>query len=117
MAKRSGGTVSLEKHFAVLREADQRAIELVREWTQERLDSHNNLLSKWQEATERDRRNYASREMLESLKQAFEIYKEITAKALALAEGKTKGFDTVRASVAFVGGLLVAGLSVWAVLK
>jgi len=84
-------SISLKEHFATLREADLRAVELVREWTKERLETHNNLLTKWQAATEKDRENFASKDALEATRAAFDTYKEITAKALALAEGKSKG--------------------------
>jgi len=107
-------TVTLKEHFAALREADQRAVDLVREWTRERLETHNNLLRKWQEATEKDRESFARKETLDSLHREFATYKEITAKALTLAEGKSKGIDLVKGAASFVAGLLIALVAVWA---
>lgn len=113
MAKNS---VSLKDHYDALRaaderqrEADQRAIDLVREWTKERLLSHNGLIDKM----DRDRALYASRDTVDALKDAFDAYKDITAKALTLAEGKSKGFDSVRVGMAFVAALAVASVTVW----
>ncbi len=99
------------------RESDQRAIDQAAEWTKERLQSHNDLLNKWRDSTERDRANFVTMEAFNSLKEAFDLYKEITAKALTLAEGKTKGIDAVRAGMSFVVGLLVAGFGMWAAIK
>jgi hypothetical protein len=110
-------TVTLKEHLEALRTADARAVELVREWVRERLESHNGLLKAWQQASEQDRENFARKDALEALQREFATYKEITAKALTLAEGKSKGFDTVRAAVTFVAGLLVAGLTVYAATK
>lgn len=64
-----------------------------------------------------DRSLFASKDTVNALKEAFDIYKEITAKALALAEGKSKGYDTVRTAVSFAIGLGVAGVGMWAALK
>jgi hypothetical protein len=110
-------SVSLKEHFEALRRSDQEAIDLVREWVKERLDSHNDLLKKWEAATEKDRQSFARQETLEALKREFFTYKEITAKALTLAEGQNKGFDMVKGSVTFVAGLMIAGLAMWAALK
>lgn len=101
----------------IARSADLRAVELVREWTRERLDAHNNLLTKWQEATAIDRSTFATNEALVALTTSFDVYKDITARALALAEGKSKGFDAIRTGLSFVAGLFVAGVSAWALLK
>ncbi len=99
------------------READQRAIDQAAEWTKERLQSHNDLLNKWRDSSEKDRLNFVTVEAFEALKQAFDLYKEITAKALTLAEGKSKGMDAVRAAVSFIVGMLLAGLGMWAAFK
>ena len=85
--------------------------------TKERLESHNNLLTKWQEATAADRARFASAEALSALTKSFDVYKEITARALALAEGKSRGFDAVRVGVSFIAGLMIAGVGVWATLR
>jgi hypothetical protein len=117
-----------EAHRIALAASEQRAIEQSRDWVAERLSTHNNLLNKWTDATERDRSNFASVEGLEALKAAFQIYREVTAKSLALAEskniesvalaaGKTKGFADVRSVIGFVVGLIVAGIGVYAALK
>jgi len=106
-------TVSLKEHFEALRAADQKAVDLVSEWTKERLETHNNLLNKWRDATDRDRETFVSRDSFNALKASFDVYKEITAKALALAEGKSKGFDVVRTAVSFAAGLIIAGVAVW----
>lgn len=110
------GHVSLKEHFEALREADLRAVELVREWTKERLESHNNLLTKWQESTAADRSRFASAESLNALTKSFDVYKEITARALALAEGKSSGFDAVRIGASFVAGVILAAVAVWGAL-
>jgi hypothetical protein len=108
-----GETVSLLKYIEDLREADQRALLIERENTKDRLESHNGLIRKM----DADRDLFASKDTVNALKEAFDIYKEITAKALALAEGKSKGVDAVRAAVTFVLGCIVAGLGVYAATK
>ncbi len=119
---------ALKKHLEALRaadletlklarESDQRAINQASEWTKERLQSHNDLLNKWRDSAEKDRANFVTQEAFEALKQAFDLYKEITAKALTLAEGKSKGMDAVRAAVSFIVGMLLAGLGMWAAFK
>lgn len=117
-------TISLKEHLAALREADarlrqaeQEALALVREWTKERLSSHNDLLNKWREATERDRANFVSIEAFAALKTSFDVYKEITARALTLAEGKTKGVDGVKTGVSFVAGVALALIAAWVTFK
>lgn len=111
------GHVTLKEHLEALRAADLRAVELVREWTKERLESHNNLLLKWQEATAADRSRFASAEALSALNKSFDVYKEITDRALTLAEGKSRGFDAVRVAASFAAGLVVAGIGVWAAVR
>jgi hypothetical protein len=108
-----GETVPLKEHFEALRAADQRALELVREWVKERLESHNGLIHKM----EADRELFASRDTVTALKEAFEVYKEITAKSLALAEGKSKGLETIRVAVTFVVGTLVGLVGLYAASK
>lgn len=113
--------ISLREHLEILRAADMRAIEISAEWTRERLESHNGLIQKM----ERDRSNFASVEGLNSLRNAFEVYKEavnaanaITAKALTLAEGKTSGSDATRNFLFALTGLLIGVLmAALAVLK
>ena len=107
--------ISLKEHFEALREEDRRAVDLVREWVQERLESHNGLLKQWRDATEKDRESYARKDDLKSLEREFAIYKEITAKALTLAEGKRSGVDAVRVSITFVAGIIVAAIAFWGV--
>ena len=109
--------VPLKEHFEALRAADERALTLVREWTKERLESHNKLLEKWQEATSKDRERFATRESLDALKEAFDLYKEITAKALALAEGKSRGIDAVRVVLISAVSVIGALLAVWAAVR
>jgi hypothetical protein len=106
-------TVSLKEHFAALRAADQAALALDREWVQERLASHNDLLNKWRDATERDRGNFVSIDQFDALRKEFDTYREITAKALTLAEGKSRGVDSVRTAVSFVAGVAIALLAAW----
>jgi len=84
--------VSLKKHFEALRAADQAALKLVSDWTRERLESHNGLLKQWRDASEKDRDSFARKETLDALAASFATYREITAKALDLAEGKSRGF-------------------------
>lgn len=128
-------TISLREHLAALREADERAINLLRdanaelrradqdairqaaEWTKERLASHNELLKKWEAATERDRQTFVSIQAFDALKEAFDLNREVTSKALALAEGKTKGVDTVRIAVSFVIGIGIALVTAWGLFK
>ncbi len=109
-----GETVSLKEHLEVLRKADDRAVDLVREWVKERLETHNGILDEWRQSSERDRDTFARKDALDALEKEFGTYKEITAKALTLAEGKSKGFDAVRVAITFAAGLLVAGLTVYA---
>lgn len=116
-----GETVSLREYFDALRTADLRSLDLLREtareredWTRQKFEMHNNLLEKWSAATERDRGNFVTMDAFTALKDAFDIYKDITAKALALAEGKSKGFDVVRVGVTFAAGLVIAGVTVYA---
>jgi hypothetical protein len=107
----------LKEHFETLRKADQVAIKLDRRWTRERLQTHNDLLNKWREATDKDREAFARKETLDSLTREFATYKDITAKALTLAEGKSKGFDVVRAGVTFILGVAVAFITAYAVFR
>ena len=109
--------VSVKEHFEALRAADDRALNLVRDWTKERLESHNKLLEKWQDATSKDRERFATKESLDALKEAFDLYKEITAKALALAEGKSRGIDAVRVVLISATSVVGALLAVWAALS
>ena len=110
-------SVSLKRHLEALRKADQVAIKLDRRWTRERLQTHNDLLNKWREATDKDREAFARKETLDSLTREFSIYKEITAKALTLAEGKSKGVDLVRGAVTFVVGVAVAFIAAYVAFK
>ncbi len=112
---RKGTAVSLRDHFDALRrsdkqlrKADQRAIKIDRRWTRERLKTHNNLLTKWQDSTEKDRATFATKEALEALKGEFSTYRLTVARALDLAEGKAHGVQMVRTAVSFVAGLAVA---------
>lgn len=115
----SGGWTpdTLKEYVDGMRAADLRAVDLVREYTKERLESHNNLLTKWQDATAIDRSKFASIETVAALRQALDVYKETTARALTLAEGKGAGIDAVRTGVAFVGGVIVAGVAMWGFFK
>jgi len=110
-------SVSLKKYFKALREADQVAIKLDRRWTRERLKTHNDLLNKWRDATDKDREAFARKETLDSLTREFATYRDITAKALTLAEGKSKGVDLVRGAVTFVAGVVVAFITAYVALK
>jgi len=112
-----GESVSLKEHFEALRAADLRNAEDRAEWTKEKFALHNNLLDKWREASERDRGNFVTSEAFDALKAAFDVYKDITAKALALAEGKSKGLETVRVGITFVLGMLVAAVGLYAATK
>jgi hypothetical protein len=112
-----GETVPLKEHFEALHLADQRAVELVREWVKERLESHNGILAEWRHTSEMDRSNFARKDALDALQKEFVIYKEITAKALTLAEGKSKGFDAVRTGMSFAAGLIIASVTVYAATK
>lgn len=131
-------SVSLKDHFDALRAADR--LMITREnwwrfqesrWIKEKFALHNDLLNKWQAASERDRGNFVTIEAFNALESAFAIYKDsvtaanaITAQALALAEGndqgKSRGFADVRTAVSFVAGVVVAiaaGVGVWVALR
>jgi len=132
-------SVSLKEHFDALRradlarakaerradrrvrKADQVAIKLDRRWTRERLKTHNNLLTKWQDATATLVGTLARKDALDALHAEFEAYKEITAKALTLAEGnatgKRSGFDAVRTGISFAAGLVVALITAYLFFK
>jgi len=120
--------VSLKKHLEALRKADkdhlearriddQRAVALVSEWVKERLETHNGILKEWRDTTERDREGYARKEELKALSDKFDAYRDFTAKALALAEGKSKGIDAVRVAVSFIAGLALSGIGVYATVR
>lgn len=121
-------TISVKEYIDAL-EAQRRYYEgvireLINEFSAEKFKLHNNLLDKWRESSERDRGTFVSVEAFNALKSSFDIYKDtvttanaITAKALALAEGKTKGFDAVRTGIIFVAGVVGTALAMWAALK
>jgi Flp pilus assembly protein TadB len=113
--------VTLKDHFDALNAQRERYEETVRvleqrhadreaAWIKEKFDLHNNLLRSWQAATTEDRANFVKTATFESLKEAFGVNTMTTAKALTLAEGKSKGLALVVAGASFVAGLVVAGI-------
>ena len=81
----------MQRALTTARTSDDAAVRQAAEWTRERLMSHNELLKKWTELSAQDRSNYATRESLDALRDAFAANKDVTAKALLLAEGKASG--------------------------
>lgn len=121
-------TVSLKDHFDALNAQRDRYEDILREerrmhaddrasWIKEKFELHNNLLRAWQIASTEDRANFVKTATFEALKDAFGVNTVTTAKALTLAEGKSRGFDAVRVGVTFVAGLIVAAIAMWAALK
>lgn len=106
-------TTQRDKYELLLRAADLKAVDQAAEWTKERLQSHNDLLNKWRDATEKDRGNFVTMAAFDALKDAFGVYKEATLSALKIAEGKSRGFDAVRTGISFVLGVVVSGVGLW----
>lgn len=128
-------TISVRSHFEALRAADEK-LDGVREahrlevktmlekfsqleasWIKEKFDLHNNILRAWQLASAEDRGNFVKTATFEALKEAFGVNTVTTAKALTLAEGKTRGFESVRIAVAFACGILVSIAATYGMLK
>ena len=55
-----------------------------------------------------DRANFVKTATFEALKDAFGTNTATTAKALTLAEGKSRGYVAVMAGVSFVAGVIIA---------
>jgi hypothetical protein len=122
------GTVPLKDHFdAILAQRDryelairmleQRHADREASWIKEKFDIHNNLLRAWQVASNEDRAQFVKTATFEALRDAFGVNTVTTAKALTLAEGKSKGYGAVTQAVAFVCGVVVALAAAWAVLR
>jgi hypothetical protein len=134
----AGDTVSLKDYFDAILTARDRHDEIVRDmtfryedvihrieqrntdreaaWIKEKFDSHNNLLRAWQLASTEDRANFVKMATFEALRDAFAVNTTTTAKALTLAEGKSSGYHTVVAGLAFAGGMVIAFGAAWAML-
>lgn len=111
--------VSLKDHIAalnlqrdryedIIRGLEQRGADNVAAWLKEKSDLHNNLLRAWEKATADDRAMFVRVATFQALEDKFETNTSMTAKALALAEGKSRGYSAVMTAAGFVGGLVVA---------
>jgi hypothetical protein len=120
--------VPLKDHFDALNaqrdryedrldEAERRHADKEASWIKEKFDLHNNLLRAWQIASTEDRANFVKTATFEALKEAFGVNKVTTATALNLAEGKSRGFDTVRIFVTFIAGIVVAAVGTYVALR
>jgi len=107
-------SVSLKEHLEALGKAEQRAVDLVREWVKERLETHNGILNEWRMSSDRDRATFARKDALEALQKEFGVYKEITAKALTLAEGKSSGVGMTLGTIVSIitSGAALIGVAV-----
>jgi|SRR3990172_4673139 len=100
-----------------LRISEQRAIDQAATWTQERLNTHNDLLNKWRDATEKDRGVFVSQDSFSALEKSFELHRDWVSKQFSMQEGKSKGFDAIKGAITFIAGLIVAGLTAYALYK
>jgi hypothetical protein len=123
----SDSTVPLKAHFDalnaqrdryehIIQNLEQRHADREASWIKEKFDLHNNLLMAWQKASTEDRANFVKTATFESLKEAFGTNTTTTAKALTLAEGKSKGFAAVVAGAAFICGVIAALAAAWGAL-
>jgi hypothetical protein len=97
------GKVSLRKHLKALRKADQSALKLLRRDTKQKFLDHNNILTKWQDATLRDRANFVTIDAFNALKDAYTL-------AAGQTDGRSKGIDGIRVAILFV--ISVAGTAI-----
>jgi len=133
------GGVSLKNHFdalnelrermeAIARASEQRSQDIIRAleqrsadniaaWLKEKALLHNNLFQAWEKATAEDRATFVKTATFEALRDAFGVNTATTAKALTLAEGKSKGYATVVAAASFVVGIAVAAASAFAMFR
>jgi hypothetical protein len=96
------------RHDTIVRDLEVRFATEQAGWIREKFTLHNNLLEAWRQSSNEDRATFIKTAEFDSLKEAFGVDRITATKALAMAEGRSKAYAAVVASIGFVSGLVIA---------